>query len=184
VIAQRASGFVIERTREKDQKVHVYGVSYGTYWAQRYLQLFPTQATAVTLDSVCQSGLCSLSKNSYWFDVVGRKYLAECAEDAFCKEKLGADPVATVKEAIAKADAGSCAGIEGIDGSMLKQLYTWFITSFKMRVMIPSTAYRIVRCNEDDVDALSTFITNLQKMFGGGGDVLELHDARPLVRRS
>jgi pimeloyl-ACP methyl ester carboxylesterase len=166
--AARDVGYVIEKSREKDQKVHVYGVSYGTYWAQRYLQLFPKQADAVTLDSLCQSGLCSLSKNSYWFDVVGKKYLAECAEDAFCKEKLGADPVATVKASIAKANAGTCAGLDGWDGSTLQYVYQWFITSVEMRVMIPSLAYRIVRCNDDDVDALSTFTYNMQKWMGGG----------------
>lgn len=167
--AARDVGYVIDKSREKDQKVHVYGVSYGTYWAQRYLQLFPTQPTAVTLDSVCQSGICSMSKIAYWFDVVAKKYLGECAQDAFCAEKMGADPVAKVKAAIEKADAGTCAGIEGIDGRTLKRLYQWFITSGQLRIMIPSTAYRIVRCNEDDVEALSTFVQNLQQMFGGGG---------------
>src|SRR5205085_6048835 len=63
----------------------------------------------------------------------------------------------------------------------------WFITSFDLRVMIPSTAYRIVRCNEDDVAALQTFVSNIQKMFGGGfggfatqdlsSDVLGIHIA-------
>jgi len=186
--AARDVGYVIEKSREKDQKVHVYGVSYGTYWAQRYLQLFPNQPTAVTLDSVCQSGICSLSKMGYWFDLVAKKYLGECAQDAFCADKMGPDPVAKVKEAITKADAGTCSGIEGIDGAMLRQLYQWFITSVELRVMIPSTAYRIVRCNDDDVDALQTFVSNLQKMFGGGqfagfathdlsSDVLGIHIA-------
>ena len=90
--AARDVGHLIERTRAPGQEVHVYGVSYGTYWAQRYMQLFPEQATTVTLDSVCQAGLCSLLKYGYWQDTVYRRFIGECAEDAFCAGKLGAIP--------------------------------------------------------------------------------------------
>ena len=43
---------VLERTRKPGQRSFVYGVSYGTYWAQRYLHVAPTQAAGVILDSI------------------------------------------------------------------------------------------------------------------------------------
>jgi pimeloyl-ACP methyl ester carboxylesterase len=168
--AARDVGHVIERTRTEGQEVHVYGVSYGTYLAQRYLQLFPTQPTAVTLDSVCQAGLCSYAKIGYWFDQVGKKYLGECAADAFCASKLGSDPVAKVREALTKADARTCSGIFQLDARMLRQVFSYFIASVQLRVLIPAMTYRILRCDSDDITALGNVMSVLSKMFGGGFD--------------
>ena len=56
----------------------VYGVSYGTYWAERYMQLFPRQAKGVILDSVvAQTGSdihprTSFARLTEGFDFVGR----------------------------------------------------------------------------------------------------------------
>ncbi|CAN5693424.1 hypothetical protein BH11MYX4_BH11MYX4_52440 [soil metagenome] len=166
--AARDVGHVIERVRTPGQEVHIYGISYGTYWAQRYLQLFPNQPTAVALDGVCQSGLCSYLKMGYWFDRVGKKYMAECAADAVCGEKLGADPVEAVRAAIARASAGTCAGLTKIDGAALRKLYGMFIASFELRALVPATAYRILRCDADDVLALKRFESVLTDDLGDG----------------
>ena len=155
--AARDVGYVIEHTVSEDTQVHVYGVSYGTYWAQRYLQLFPTQPTAVVLDGLCQSGLCSYLKAGYWTDRVGKKYLAECGADAMCSGMLGSDPTAKVKQAIAKAGQHGCAGFTAIDGAALRRVFSWFLTSFELRALIPATTYRVIRCNADDVTALKQF---------------------------
>lgn len=167
--AARDLGFAVQNTREKSQEVHVYGVSYGTYWAQRYLQLFPKQATAVTLDSACQSGLCSFLKIPYWYDRVGKKYLSACAADAVCASKLGLDPVAKVRDAIARANARTCPGLRKLDGEALRQIYGWLIASFDLRVLIPSTTYRILRCDADDVLALQRFETAILTNVGPSG---------------
>jgi pimeloyl-ACP methyl ester carboxylesterase len=178
-------GFVIDATRTSGQKVHVYGVSYGTYWAQRYLQLYPTQPSAVTLDSVCQSGICSLSKYGYWTDKVGKRFMAECAQDSFCAGKLGSDPLATMRQALDIVQAGSCAGTQGITRDDMRRAFGMLITGFDIRVIIPAVVHRIVRCNADDVAALKTFANLFSGPPPGGGgggpsldsDVLGLHIA-------
>jgi len=170
--AARDVGSVIRRTRAPNQEVHLYGVSYGTYWAQRYLQLFPNQPTGVTLDSVCQSGLCSYLKMGYWFDRVGQKYMDECAADPVCSEMLGKTPIVKLREAIARASSRSCAGLTRIDGNTLRRIYGWLISSFELRALIPSTAFRILRCNADDQLALRNFENAL-------GDVLDDGNGAP-----
>ncbi len=166
--AARDVGHVIERVRTPGQEVHVYGISYGTYWAQRYLQLFPSQPTAVALDGVCQAGLCSYLKMGYWFDRVGKKYMAECAADPVCSDKLGPDPVQSVRAAIAKANAGKCAGLAKISGTSLRKLFGMFIASFELRALVPATTYRILRCDADDVLALKRFESVLTDDLGEG----------------
>jgi pimeloyl-ACP methyl ester carboxylesterase len=168
--AARDVGFVIDQIREPGQEVHVYGVSYGTYWAQRYLQIFPNQPTAVTLDSICQQGLCSLLKFGYWADRVGRKFMSECANDAFCANRLGADPVAKVNEAIAAVDAHRCAGTSAFDGSTWRSILGMFAIQFPVRPLVPALTYRILRCNAGDVAALKNFTDTLTRPPPGAGN--------------
>jgi pimeloyl-ACP methyl ester carboxylesterase len=167
--AARDVGFVIDQIREPDQEVHVYGVSYGTYWAQRYLQLFPNQPTAVTLDSICQQGLCSLLKYGYWVDHVGRKFMGECANDAFCAGKLGPDPVAKVRDALAAVDSQRCTGTSGLDTATWRDVLGAFAIQFPMRPLVPALTYRILRCNAGDAAALKHFTDALMGPQGGGG---------------
>jgi len=166
-------GSLIERTRASAaEEVHVYGISYGTYLVQRYLQLFPEQPTAVALDGLCQSGLCSFAKIGYWFDKVGKKYMTECAADAACSARLGPDPVAKVREAYAVAKAGTCAGT-GLTEKGLRDLFGYAIASVELRALIPAVTHRLLRCDAEDVAALkklkSTVASALGVTFGPTG---------------
>jgi pimeloyl-ACP methyl ester carboxylesterase len=150
--AARDVAALIERTRGDGQDVHVFGISYGTYWAQRYMQLFPEQPTAVTLDSLCQAGLCSVNQFDPWLDRVGRKFLAACGADEFCGGKLG-DPLAAMGAFLDGLDAGTCAGLTdaGINRTLAKQLFGVFLASLDTRPLIPALVYRGNRCEADDV---------------------------------
>jgi pimeloyl-ACP methyl ester carboxylesterase len=167
--AARDVGSFIERTREEGQEVHVYGFSYGTYWAQRYLQLFPSQPTAVTLDGIVQSGLVSAHEFDHQVDRVGKKFLADCAADSICGQKLGPDPVAKVRAAIAVADSGGCPGLEGIDGSLLRIILRAFVPNESVRLLVPAVAYRTLRCNDNDIVVLKNLIAYLIGAWGSDG---------------
>ena len=157
--AARDLGHLVERTRAPGQEVHVYGVSYGTYLAQRYLQLFPEQPTAVTLDGVCQAGLCSLPMLAYWRDRVGKRFLRECSADAFCASKLGLDPEAKVRAAVAVAEAGTCAGLAGMNGALFREILASLMYHANRRVVIPPLVYRTLRCGAEDVAPLRQLVS-------------------------
>lgn len=170
----------IAATRAPSQPVHVYGVSYGTYLAQRYLQLHPGQATAVTIDGLCQTGLCRITNTGYWLDRVGKAYLAECAADPACAAVMGPDPLAIVRASIAAADAGTCAAFPA-DGAVLRSLYASLLPSFEYRIGVLAFARRIVRCNAADRAALSYFVSSQSGGSAPGeelsSDVLGFHIA-------
>ena len=80
-------GRLIDATRSETQSVAVYGVSYGTYWAHRYLQLYPVQADAIILDSICSPGQCSLPLGfSRDHNRIGQELMQLCGQDSFCQE--------------------------------------------------------------------------------------------------
>lgn len=90
--AARDLGALIDATRRPGDHVFVTGGSYGTYWAQRYLQLFPDQPDAVILD-----GLVFPPISGDWLaydethDRLGRDLLALCDGDPGCAAHLTPD---------------------------------------------------------------------------------------------
>ncbi|MDI3288758.1 alpha/beta fold hydrolase [Polyangium sp. 15x6] len=158
--AARDVGALIERTRAPGQEAHVYGVSYGTYWAQRYLQLFPDQPTSVTLDGLCQAGLCSLTTFDRWVDHVGRKFMGACGADAFCGGKLGAEPLAAMGAFLDGLDEKKCQGITdlGVTRGLAKQLFAALVATLETRPLVPALVYRGHRCAPSDVAAFEHLI--------------------------
>ena len=154
--AAKDVGHVITRTRTANQQVHIYGGSYGTMWAQRYLQIFPKQPTSVALDGICQAGMCSFAKMPYSHDAIGKKLLQECAADRTCGAKLGPDPIARMREAFGKLS--TCEGTrDWLDDVILRVYASYFLQSFTLRSLIPAIAYRVLRCDAGDVAALRAF---------------------------
>ncbi|UQA60733.1 alpha/beta fold hydrolase [Polyangium aurulentum] len=156
-------GALIERTRAPGQEAHVFGVSYGTYWAQRYLQLFPEQPTSVTLDSLCQSGLCSQTRFDQGVDQVGKKFMGVCGKDAFCAGKLGEDPLVAMGTFLDGLDAGKCQALTsaGLDRGLAKRLFGALISTLETRTLIPALVYRGNRCSPEDVAAFAHLVGSL-----------------------
>ena len=151
-------GFAIDETREEGKKVYVYGVSYGTYWLQRYLQVRPDQADAVVMDSLAMPTLCYLDNYDHLFNEIGKQIMDICEGDSVCDEKLGSiaespwDAVAQVFDRIDRGDL--CDSFAEIDRTTLRQMLGIMEMDWFSRVLIPPTIYRLNRCDESDVGAL------------------------------
>ena len=161
--------FLLNALKENNKKRFVYGVSYGTYWAERYLTIFPEQADGVVLDSICTLGNCYMDDYSYWTDIVGKQFMDVCAEDVTCKAKMDTINPAGTKEAMLtvlnKMNASPCdfgfgpfrkADIQGVLGGMLRDWYA--------RRFIPPVLYRLNRCEQKDKDALRKLVSTMYGM--------------------
>lgn len=156
-------GLLIERARVPGQTVQVYGVSYGTYWATRYLQLFPEQADGVVLDSFVPP-VSSLARQDEDANEAARDFFAACATDATCNAKLGPDPWAKVNALFTKLKAGHCPEIqpEGIPTHLLfRRAFGQFLMHADYRQMIVPMVYRADRCNEGDIAALAPLLESM-----------------------
>jgi pimeloyl-ACP methyl ester carboxylesterase len=161
--AARDLGVLIDLTRNPGQKAFVYGVSYGAYWAMRYLQIFPTQPAGVVLDSIPTPGVESFTRYDGYYDPVAKELMALCAADEACQSRLGADPWSSLQQLYAKMDNGHCPAlfekatarksVRNILGSLLEDWYG--------RVYALAFVYRLYRCNAADQQAL----THLFKYF-------------------
>ena len=154
-------GALIERAAVPGQDAFVYGVSYGTYWAHRYLQVFPDQATAVVLDSIAPPTEDFVAYDRT-YNEVGRDFMDLCGADPVCSDKLGADPWQAVGALFADIEAGHCRELVdawGIDAGALRYLLGILLMSVDARTYLPATVYRMARCEPGDVDAIETMLT-------------------------
>ena len=166
-------GLLIERTRREGQPVFVYGVSYGTYLANRYLQLFPKQADGVVMDSIAAPG-SSLARQDEDANEAARDLLAACAKDATCSAKLGADPWAKAQALVTKITSGHCADVTPPAGltihEALRLSFGTMLMYPHLRGYIPAAIYRLDRCAPNDVPAMKVFFTAL---YGGSDEPAE-----------
>lgn len=151
---------------------YVYGVSYGTYWGHRYLQLFGDQATAVILDSVCSPSECRLNTYDQRFDDLGLELLAFCADDPACADRFAdGDPAAAARAVTLSMDEGHCPDLEW-DRERVGAIASFMLRGFELRQLLPAFFYRLERCSEDDVQALSNLEQLVAQPTGGQIDLL------------
>lgn len=149
-------GEAIDRLRAPGQRAFVYGVSYGTALALRYLHAYPQQADGVILDSVVSPGALFQSRADTYFDPAFQRYASLCAADAGCAARMGPDPWAKIGDVLDAVEVGHCAEA-GIDRPMLRQILAGSLMGWSSRVFALAVPYRLDRCTADDVAALQTF---------------------------
>jgi pimeloyl-ACP methyl ester carboxylesterase len=161
-VTQAASDLahLVDATRGTGQKLFVYGVSYGTTWAMRFMQLRPAAATGVVLDSVVAPGTLFLSRFDLGFDPVAQKLAAACAVDPICRGKLGADPWARITDLFTALDNGACPAL-GLDRRTWSAVASLLIEVYDLRTLVFPLSYRVARCSPADVTVVSRFFTAL-----------------------
>jgi pimeloyl-ACP methyl ester carboxylesterase len=156
-------GEAIDRTRRNGEPVFVYSVSYGTYLAERYLQLYPQQPTGLILDSICSPGRCDmLVEFDRQFDATARKIFEYCASDETCSTELGQEPVDHVTGLSKALAEGHCPEL-GWSSTTLRQVLGFMVMTAGLRDYMPAVVKRAERCTASDVAALAHF----QQFIGG-----------------
>jgi pimeloyl-ACP methyl ester carboxylesterase len=150
-------GEAIARTRHGNEAVFLYSVSYGTYLAQRYLQVFPTQATGVVLDSICSPGACKLLLGyDRAFNATLENILSLCANDAECSTQVGTAPYQRLVSVASSLDNEHCSAL-GWSRTTLRQVMGVLTMYVGLRDYIPAVIKRVDRCSDNDVSALKVF---------------------------
>jgi pimeloyl-ACP methyl ester carboxylesterase len=158
-------GVAIAATRETNQPVFVYGVSYGTSLAIRYLQLYPSQADGVILDSIAPPGI-SLYRQDEDANEAAKDYFALCATEPACASKLGPMPWQKAEATFAKLKMGFCseAAVPGVPTHLLlRRVFGSFLMDPVLRAYIAPIIYRADRCEPSDADALAVLLNQVSQ---------------------
>jgi pimeloyl-ACP methyl ester carboxylesterase len=159
----------------------VLGYSWGTYVANRLLQVMASQAparpvylTGVVMDAVCTPGLCKATNIGVNQDQCGRMLLGRyCARDAVCAAKLGGDPEHFAARVFDSLDAGElpCATALKLQKWELQTLLNGFAGAHwpAMKLpFVPALLYRLRRCSTPDLAALNRSITQARAVWAAG----------------
>jgi pimeloyl-ACP methyl ester carboxylesterase len=157
----------MELTRDGEKPVFIFGVSYGTYLAQRYLKLYPDSVSGIVFDSTIANSVPILNV-PYHRNENGRRYMDACMDDDFCSSKLGDNPWRILTELSDDLVNGHCSEL-GFTKNDMGYIYNWLTWYKDINRAFPALVYRLYRCNEDDVQAIIYMWNNL---FGGDGGFL------------
>jgi pimeloyl-ACP methyl ester carboxylesterase len=140
----------IEATRG-DARVFLWGNSYGTYWAQRFLQLHPDVVDGVFLEALTPAD-GSYRSFDYWMNDAGMRLMRRCAAEPTCRDRFPTDPVALAEGLPARLAAGHCAALD------LPVRVSWFLGSLlyshALAGMVPLLVRMLDRCSAADVARL------------------------------
>lgn len=148
----------IAATATPDEAVALYGVSYGTYWADRVLQLDRGRVDATVLDSVCPPGTCRADRYDARFDEAAQAFFDACAADADCAAHLGPDPAARAFAIMADVAAGHCAQASFRDPLRLRRAMALALGQTTLRGAVPPLVARLARCAPEDIEAGQSFV--------------------------
>ena len=185
----RDLGYLIDHVRALGQRVFTKGGSYGTYWTQRYLQIFPEQATGSVMTGVASAGPAGNGGENFarymqqYEETVGKMIEQRCADDPVCSQRILGAPAKTKSAADVHAamlavldDLGptkTCpqvtdpAQYAGAHLFARKSLAEWFASTILYAIgdqwVLPfAVVYRLRRCNAEDVGALKHFAKRIQ----------------------
>jgi pimeloyl-ACP methyl ester carboxylesterase len=159
----------VEATRAPGQKVFVWGGSYGTYIAHRYVEIFPEQADGIVLEGICPAD-SSFIWSSEEFDKAGKRLMALCADDAYCGDKMGKDIVESVEELYQSLYTYHCQEA-GDARYYVPYMAMYMLYYHPYHNAVPALLYRAMRCNDEDVDALNH---TLYMLFGPDSTFMDL----------
>lgn len=162
-------GHLIEAEKKPGDQVFVFGSSYGTYLANRYLQIYPQQANGIILGSVCPPDGCHLDQFDTVYDNVGADFLGRCGADATCSSYVGTDPRQRLADLYMAIENGHCPDLAslGVDWRTLRQVLGHMLNDWNFRLGIAPVIYRLERCDPADVQAFTHLVEGL---FGKPGD--------------
>ncbi len=167
--AAKDLGHTIAQTSQTSDKVIVFGSSYGTYWAQRYLQFYPDQADAVILDGVLDLD-SDVHREVIRHDDVGRSLLSLCDENSRCSSELGKPAAELLQEIYARTGNEQCSILateEGVDS--VKDTLNSFLPE-GLNILIPVLIKQLDRCEAGDIAVLNNLI---QGQFDAEGEEFE-----------
>jgi pimeloyl-ACP methyl ester carboxylesterase len=158
-------GRLIAATRTPAQPVFVFGVSYGTYLAHRYLQLFPRQADGVVFDSVAPPGI-SLFRQDADAHEAARDFFAACDADSVCRGHFDRDPWTVAEGLVTRLRDGHCAqaAVPAAPTHVLfRRTFASMLMDPGLRAYVPAVVRRADRCAPRDVAALQVFLRGVSR---------------------
>ena len=136
--------------------ISILGTSYGTIWAQRYLQTGPSRVDSVVLASPAIAGEANLDSRDYRAPI--RQFLTLCNKSSYCAEKVGFKTEHDLLNYVSKVNDGEeCSRMEK---SQLETIYhdvVWWFQFGRSLAMTPKFIEGLRLCSPSVFEAMRQF---------------------------
>jgi pimeloyl-ACP methyl ester carboxylesterase len=171
--AARDVGYLMDLV-DKDNSAarFVYGLSYGSLWAQRFLQVYPDSLEGVIIEGIANPARGYNAANEL-AQAPFNNLLSHCAQDTFCSGKLGTDPGQILDDLLEAATSQDhCSALfgplaeAGFSPAEAVKSLLWLLEEegWDGRVMIPAVIYRLSRCSDQDMQAIAYLLEVLERL--------------------
>lgn len=151
---------LISQTKEDNQRVFLWGGSYGSYLIQRFTHLYPNLVDGIVLQEIANPDI-DFSQWDASFNEVAKYLFAECDNNEDCAEKVGGDAWGLLDDLMNQLAQGHCSQ-SGINIKKAKNGLALLMYNPSLRNLIPAFVYRLNRCAPDDIVAIRDhFIPNV-----------------------
>ena len=144
-------------------KRFLYGVSYGTYFVQRFMSMYDTMLEGVILDGVVpavedENGFMAIDDYDNNFNEVALAIASECDKNKICSTRLkefGPDTKSVLAKTFEKIAAGEiCEPLrKRVTPKELRAESADLIKDFWRRELYPAMIYRLNRCAPKGCDS-------------------------------
>lgn len=132
-----------------EERVFLWGGSYGTYVVSRYLQNYPADVDGAILEGVAAPATSFVGFDAAMNDV-GHELMNRCAENADCASHFDTEPWEVLQSVLDSVDHGHCSEL-GADRAFYASFFAQLMFQVGARDQIPALVARLQRCNADDI---------------------------------
>ncbi|CAF0894052.1 unnamed protein product [Adineta steineri] len=145
-----------------------FGVSYGTFWLNRFLTIYPNVVQTAVMDGIMNPISSSDSRTDVFVSSVAEQFLSFCQLQTACIQNFpsGQSPNVMLRNILTSIDSNKQQCITNylsrynITSEKLREIFFKQITSAETyldRTIIPAVIYRLYRCNSDDRQVLNLY---------------------------
>ncbi|TMP40482.1 alpha/beta hydrolase [Pseudoalteromonas citrea] len=142
---------------------YVYGVSYGTLWAQRFSQVAPQGAQALILDSVLPPSGFGLDLWDENANMIFKLVTEHCDTDSLCATKFIYPTEASIRHTVQAFFKGEHCPSVNISKEGLQTL-TMIGTQIGWEAILMPFFHRLQRCNNSDIHSLNHAVVALSQL--------------------
>jgi pimeloyl-ACP methyl ester carboxylesterase len=173
-------------------RVSIFGVSYGTQWLDRFLQIYPTLVQSAVMDGVVNPIVSSISRNDLWSSSVAWQFLTYCQTQPECNQYFPSDqsPQIMLYRILSELDSNQQTCVKNhftryqLTSDKLRGLFFGMIQAserYMDRTVIPAVIFRLNRCNAEDVVVLNFFF---RTSFGNVNQTREIQNGPGFITSS
>lgn len=152
-------------------RIVIYGVSYGTVWLDRFLQIYPTLVQSAIMDGVAHPFQLSISRYDLWASSVASQFLTYCQVQPDCGQYFPPDqpPSIMLLRILTELDSNNQQCIKNhfrkyqLTSNQFRTFLFYLMQAgeqYMYRTIIPAVIFRLHRCSKEDVTVLEFFFRN------------------------